>query len=281
MRRQGPVRRRLRKLRHDQRAHRSDRSRTRRSPARGRSAAVGASLLPAVRPACRRASCKQWTQQASRLQPEVFNKTQEWLGEGGKGARRLGHLARRAVFRHSDSGCAAGKYFYVWLDAPIGYLASLKAHLARSAQSTSRTFLQDPRTSSSIHFIGKDIVYFHTLFWPAMLKFAGPVQGAGQCVRARLPHRVGREDVEVARHRHQPRRLPRPRPQSGVAALLHRREAQRQGRGHRLQSRRLHRARQQRPRSASTSTSPAARRTFLTQAFRRQAVAFARPTDRR
>ena len=67
---------------------------------------------------------------------------------------------------------APGKYFYVWLDAPIGYLASLKAHLRRRSASISTTFLQSPDVDQ-YHFIGKDIVYFHTLFWPAMLKFAG------------------------------------------------------------------------------------------------------------
>ena len=87
-----------------------------------------------------------------------------------------------------------------------------------------------------------------------------PVQGARSRVRARLHHRLGREDVEVARHRHQPAALPRSRHERRVAALLHRRQAQRQRRGPRLQPRGLHRARQQRPRSASTSTSPAAPR---------------------
>ena len=57
-----------------------------------------------------------------------------------------------------------------------------------------------------IHFIGKDIIYFHTLFWPAMLKFAGALQDARPRPRPRLPHVLGREDVEVARHRHQPGR---------------------------------------------------------------------------
>ena len=66
---------------------------------------------------------------------------------------------------------APGKYFYVWLDAPIGYLASLKAHLAEIGIDFA-TFLQSPDVDQ-YHFIGKDIVYFHTLFWPAMLKFAG------------------------------------------------------------------------------------------------------------
>ena len=58
-----------------------------------------------------------------------------------------------------------------WLDAPVGYLASLKAHLAQQGVDFAQ-FLQDPRTEQ-IHFIGKDIIYFHTLFWPAMMEFAG------------------------------------------------------------------------------------------------------------
>src|SRR5204862_5493068 len=66
---------------------------------------------------------------------------------------------------------APGKYFYVWLDAPVGYLASLEAHLAQKGIDFD-AFLQSPDVDQ-FHFIGKDIVYFHTLFWPAMLKFAG------------------------------------------------------------------------------------------------------------
>ncbi len=75
---------------------------------------------------------------------------------------------------------APGKYFYVWLDAPIGYLAALKKHFdsgaaRRAYPGETRSFdqfLADPAVEQ-YHFIGKDIVYFHTLFWPAMLRFAG------------------------------------------------------------------------------------------------------------
>ena len=111
---------------------------------------------------------------AGRLQPQVANKAKEWLeGEGRQGARRLGHLARRALLRHSRFPDAPGKYFYVWLDAPIGYLASFKNYLRRkNGHRLRRRFCADP-TTEQIHFIGKDIIYFHTLFWPAMLKFAG------------------------------------------------------------------------------------------------------------
>ncbi len=112
---------------------------------------------------------KAWTQR-SELQPEVFNKAQEWLGENGKGLVDW-DISRDAPYFGIPIPDAPGKYFYVWLDAPVGYLASLKAHLAQQGVDFAQ-FLQDPRTEQ-IHFIGKDIIYFHTLFWPAMMEFAG------------------------------------------------------------------------------------------------------------
>ena len=124
-------------------------------------------------PACV-AFLKEWTQQPGRLQPEVANKALEWLGdgaaEGGKGLADW-DISRDAPYFGIPIPDAPGKYFYVWLDAPIGYLASLKAHLAKRGIDFA-TFLQSPDVDQ-YHFIGKDIVYFHTLFWPAMLKFAG------------------------------------------------------------------------------------------------------------
>jgi methionyl-tRNA synthetase len=125
---------------------------------------------------------QQWTRTDAhgnpRLQPEVFNKAQEWLGQEGKG---LGDwdISRDAPYFGIPIPDAPDKYFYVWLDAPVGYLASLKEYIASGAAKKigeTRTFeqiLADAETRQ-IHFIGKDIVYFHTLFWPAMLKFAGP-----------------------------------------------------------------------------------------------------------
>ena len=104
------------------------------------------------------------------MQPEVFNKAQEWLGENGKGLVDW-DISRDAPYFGIPIPDAPGKYFYVWLDAPVGYLASLKAHLAQRGIDFAQ-FLQDPRTEQ-IHFIGKDIIYFHTLFWPAMMEFAG------------------------------------------------------------------------------------------------------------
>jgi methionyl-tRNA synthetase len=112
-----------------------------------------------------------WTQ-GGRLQPEVANKAREWLGDAPD-AKGLADwdISRDAPYFGIPIPGAPGKYFYVWLDAPVGYLASLKAHLRARGIDFAR-FLQDPDVDQ-VHFIGKDIVYFHTLFWPAMLKFAG------------------------------------------------------------------------------------------------------------
>jgi methionyl-tRNA synthetase len=98
----------------------------------------------------------------------VANKAREWL-EGDSG---LGDwdISRDAPYFGIEIPDAPGKYFYVWLDAPIGYLASLKNYFARTGRDFD-AFLADPSTEQ-YHFIGKDITYFHTLFWPAMLKFS-------------------------------------------------------------------------------------------------------------
>ena len=106
-----------------------------------------------------------------RLQSQVANKAKEWLD--GEGDKALGDwdISRDAPYFGIPIPDAPGKYFYVWLDAPIGYLASFKNYCARKGIDFD-AFLADAQTEQ-IHFIGKDIIYFHTLFWPAMLKFAG------------------------------------------------------------------------------------------------------------
>ena len=118
---------------------------------------------------------KQWTAAPApgeSLQPEVLNKIKEWLG-GDEGGDKLNDwdISRDAPYFGIPIPDAPGKYFYVWLDAPVGYLASLKAHLTAKGVDFAQ-FLQDPAVDQ-YHFIGKDIVYHHTLFWPAMMKFAG------------------------------------------------------------------------------------------------------------
>src|ERR1700734_1502461 len=119
-----------------------------------------------------------WLQTPDRLQSQVVNKAREWLT--GKGDEALGDwdISRDAPYFGIPIPDAPGKYFYVWLDAPIGYLASLQNYFdtgkarARGEHRTFAQFLAAPDTEQ-LHFIGKDIIYFHTLFWPAMLKFAG------------------------------------------------------------------------------------------------------------
>src|SRR5438552_1446782 len=106
-----------------------------------------------------------WTQDG-RLQPEVANKVREWLDSG----LNDWDITRDAPYFGIEIPDAPGKNFYVWLDAPIGYLASLKNLLDKRGQDFDK-YLADPKVEQ-FHFIGKDIIYFHTLFWPAMLKFA-------------------------------------------------------------------------------------------------------------
>ncbi|MBO4790258.1 MAG: methionine--tRNA ligase [Oxalobacter sp.] len=118
---------------------------------------------------------KSWTlgqgSDKSRLQPEVANKAREWLGGDENKALSDWDISRDAPYFGIEIPDAPGKFFYVWLDAPIGYLASLK-NLFNKKGMDFEAFLADPETEQ-YHFIGKDIIYFHTLFWPAMLHFAG------------------------------------------------------------------------------------------------------------
>ena len=116
-----------------------------------------------------------WTKEPApgqALQQEIVNKIREWLGDDDETGKLADwDISRDAPYFGIPIPDHPGKYFYVWLDAPIGYLASLKAHLAAKGIDFG-AFLQDPAVEQ-FHFIGKDIVYFHTLFWPAMLEFAG------------------------------------------------------------------------------------------------------------
>ncbi|MET0988186.1 MAG: methionine--tRNA ligase, partial [Steroidobacteraceae bacterium] len=118
-----------------------------------------------------------WLNTPGRLQSAVANKAREWLTTEGE--QKLGDwdISRDAPYFGIPIPDAPGKYFYVWLDAPIGYLASLKSYFDAGkalAQGESRSFDQflSAPDVEQIHFIGKDIIYFHTLFWPAMLHFA-------------------------------------------------------------------------------------------------------------
>ena len=122
---------------------------------------------------------QEWTQNG-RLQSEVANKVREWLTPNEEGKTGLGDwdISRDAPYFGIEIPNAPGKYFYVWLDAPVGYLASLKNYFAkggpkaRGDERSFEEFMMDPKVEQ-YHFIGKDITYFHTLFWPAMLHFSG------------------------------------------------------------------------------------------------------------
>jgi len=119
---------------------------------------------------------QKWTQ-SGRLQPEVANKVKEWFSvrtnPDGSTSEGLGDwdISRDAPYFGIEIPDAPGKYFYVWLDAPVGYLASLKNLLDKRGEDYA-AYMAQPDLEQ-YHFIGKDIVTFHTLFWPAMLHFSG------------------------------------------------------------------------------------------------------------
>src|SRR5437870_3667865 len=114
-----------------------------------------------------------WIQTPGRLQPQVVNKAKEWLeGEGDKALADWDISRDPPYFGIRVPDIADEKYLYVWLDAPIGYFASLKDYCERQGLDFER-FVKPGRGTEMVHFIGKDIIYFHTLFWPAMLEFSG------------------------------------------------------------------------------------------------------------
>ncbi len=113
---------------------------------------------------------KEWLNTPGRLQPEMVNKVSEWLGESGEKLADW-DISRDAPYFGIPIPDAPGKFFYVWLDAPVGYLASLKNYFDKNGMDF-EAFLKDP-DAEQVHFIGKDIVSFHLLFWPAMLNFSG------------------------------------------------------------------------------------------------------------
>ncbi len=113
---------------------------------------------------------KEWLNTPGRLQSEMVNKVSEWLGESGEKLADW-DISRDAPYFGIPIPDAPNKFFYVWLDAPVGYLASLKNYCGKQGIDFD-ALLNDPATEQ-VHFIGKDIVSFHLLFWPAMLNFAG------------------------------------------------------------------------------------------------------------
>ena len=111
---------------------------------------------------------KDWTTAKGHLQPEVKNKMAEWLENG----LQQWDISRDAPYFGFEIPDAPGKYFYVWMDAPVGYMASFKNFCAKKDLDFDQFWALDSDVEL-YHFIGKDIIYFHALFWPAMLSGAG------------------------------------------------------------------------------------------------------------
>ncbi|WP_295535931.1 methionine--tRNA ligase [uncultured Pseudacidovorax sp.] len=129
---------------------------------------------------------KEWTAAPGHVQPEVQNKIREWLVKKEDGTGGLGDwdISRDAPYFGIEIPDAPGKYFYVWLDAPVGYLASLKNWLGKKGEDYD-AYMAQPDLEQ-VHFIGKDIITFHTLFWPAMLHFSGRKAPDGVFVHGHL-----------------------------------------------------------------------------------------------
>ena len=110
---------------------------------------------------------KEWTRSGS-LQDEMANKLNEWFESG----LQMWDISRDAPYFGFEIPDAPGKYFYVWLDAPIGYMGSFKHYCNTTGNADFDSYWQVGSNAELYHFIGKDIIYFHSLFWPAMLKGA-------------------------------------------------------------------------------------------------------------
>jgi len=115
---------------------------------------------------------REWTQVKTPLQTEARNKMKEWVGESGDSKLGDWDISRDAPYFGFEIPDAPGKYFYVWLDAPIGYYASFLNYCQAKGLNFDE-WVKPDTTTEQYHFIGKDILYFHTLFWPATLQFAG------------------------------------------------------------------------------------------------------------
>ena len=111
---------------------------------------------------------RQWALEGNHLQAEAANKLREWLD----GELSDWDISRDAPYFGFEIPGAPGKYFYVWLDAPVGYFAAL-TEWCRAHGRDPLVFIAADSKAEMVHFIGKDILYFHSLFWPAMLEFSG------------------------------------------------------------------------------------------------------------
>jgi methionyl-tRNA synthetase len=123
-------------------------------------------------PRCQ-AFLREFTRREGVLQPEAANKMQEWLGAEGEDKLSDWDISRDSPYFGFQIPGAPGKFFYVWLDAPIGYFGSLRNLAARTPGLIEEDYTRPGSNTEMYHFIGKDILYFHALFWPAMLQHAG------------------------------------------------------------------------------------------------------------
>ncbi|HLY95930.1 MAG: methionine--tRNA ligase [Sideroxydans sp.] len=114
---------------------------------------------------------REWTRSGT-LQPEASNKMQEWLGAEDENKLTDWDISRDAPYFGFEIPDAPGKYFYVWLDAPVGYMGSFR-QLCQAKGISFDDYWREGSDAELYHFIGKDILYFHALFWPAMLQHAG------------------------------------------------------------------------------------------------------------
>jgi methionyl-tRNA synthetase len=115
---------------------------------------------------------RRWTQEGNHVPPEAANKLQEWLGAPGENKLTDWDISRDAPYFGFEIPGAPGKFFYVWLDAPIGYMGSFRNLCARTGLNFDDYWAKGS-TAELYHFVGKDILYFHALFWPAELEHAG------------------------------------------------------------------------------------------------------------
>ncbi len=122
-------------------------------------------------PSCQ-AFLRRATREVCKAQPEAVNKLQEWLGEPGDNKLTDWDISRDAPYFGFEIPDAPGKYFYVWLDAPIGYMGSFQNLCKRKNLNFDDYWAKDSK-AELYHFVGKDILYFHALFWPAELEQAG------------------------------------------------------------------------------------------------------------
>ena len=184
---------------------------------------------------------EEWTQSGEHLQPEIANYLKgHFLGE----PLHDWDVSRPAPYFGFEIPDSPGNYWYVWFDAPIGYIGSTQQWCKKHGEKLDDWWRNDEKTEIH-HFIGKDITYFHTLFWPAMLK-TGRLQPAREGPHPRLPDRQRREDVEEQGDVHPGVDLPGASRPVVPAILLRLEAVVRRGR-HRPELRRFHRQGQCRP----------------------------------